>query len=372
MEEVINILHVVGTLNRGGAETLLLNLYKATNRSRIHFDFVVHSDFVGEYEKEFTAMGSQIYRISPFKGTNLFDYCKQWDDFFSRGKKYDIVHGHVRSTSSIYLLIAKKHGLITIAHSHNVSNGKSISSVIKYFFQLPIRYVADYFFACSIEAGKWLFGQKICQGNNFFLLRNGIDVSLFRYSNDVRIQARIDLNITNNFVIGHVGRFELQKNHKFLIDIFYEIYKIKSNAKLLLIGTGPLLPQMQKYVTEKSLEDSVIFLGSRSDVANLMQAMDVFIFPSLYEGLGIALIEAQSAGLPCIVTDTLPREVFTTSLITPVSLQSSPSMWARQALKKYNSVIRGDMYREICQSGYNIQETAQWLEDFYIKIGNKK
>ena len=143
MEEVINILHVVGTLNRGGAETLLLNLYKATNRSRIHFDFVVHSDFVGEYEKEFTAMGSQIYRISPFKGTNLFDYCKQWDDFFSRGKKYDIVHGHVRSTSSIYLLIAKKHGLITIAHSHNVSNGKSISSVIKYFFQLPIRYVAD-------------------------------------------------------------------------------------------------------------------------------------------------------------------------------------------------------------------------------------
>jgi glycosyltransferase involved in cell wall biosynthesis len=367
MSGPIRVLQVFAQMNRGGAETMIMNLYRNTDRSKIQFDFIVHTEDKCAFDDEIRDLGGEIFRIPAYNGKNHITYMKKWKNFFEDHPEYKIVHGHVRSTASIYLKIAKRYGLVTIAHSHSTSSGKGISAIAKNILQYPIRHTADYLFACSNSAGEWLFGKKIYKNENFIVLNNAIDSQKFVFDEKIRKEKRKELGIDDKFVIGHVGRFNTPKNHVFLIDIFNEVHKKNDNALLLLVGEGDLQDSIQKKVYHLGLEKNVIFTGVRSDVTELLQAMDTFVFPSLYEGLGIAAIEAQASGLTCFVSKEIPDEVILTNSIKKISLNEKAEVWVNNILKttEYERKDK-DNINEIIKSGYDIKTSSKWLMNFYL------
>ncbi|MDB6353564.1 glycosyltransferase family 1 protein [Trichococcus sp. K1Tr] len=367
MKEPIRILHVFGRLDRGGAETMIMNIYRKIDKNIIQFDFVVHTRDKCDYDQEIKELGGRIYSIPKYEGLNYSSYNKAWNVFFKDHPQYKLIHGHVRSTASIYLRIAKKYGLISISHSHNTSSGKGMVAFAKNLMQYPIRYIADDFFACSLYAGEWLFGKKVCQKDNFFILKNAIDVNAFRYNEAVRTIKRRELNLAGKFVIGHIGRFHPQKNHMFLVEVFKKVHDRNENTVLLLIGEGEQRAKVEEKVNKLGLTEHVLFTGVRDDIPQLIQAMDVFVFPSLFEGLGIAIVEAQASGLKCIVADTIPSEAFVTDIVESLPLNSKTDIWANKILEKSSNYKRNDVSQAIFHSGYDIKETAKWLQDFYIR-----
>ncbi len=365
----IRVLHVLGGLNCGGAETMIMNLYRSIDRSKIQFDFMVHTIDKCDYDDEIRKLGGRIYSVPRYNGLNHFKYKRAWNDFFKNHPKYRIVHGHMRSTAAIYLKIAKKQRVITIAHSHSIaSRGNKIEQFVKNVMQIPIRYIADYLFACSNEAGKWLFGEKATKQDNYRVIKNAIDAERYVFNEAVRDKVRKDLNIENKLVVGHVGRFTYPKNHKFLIELFYEVQKQNENTILLLVGDGEFRPQIEKQINSLGIKDKVILTGVVPNVNDYMQAMDVFVFPSIFEGLGIAAIEAQAEGLRCIVSDKVPKEAFITDLIESISLTTDMKKWASKILQYSSGCQRQKTFAKIKQAGYDIRKNTQILEDFYIGI----
>lgn len=364
---MIRILHVIGSLNNGGSQAMVMNLYRNIDKTKIQFDFIIDRENELFFADEIKALGGKIYFFPMFKGWNILGYMKSWHNFFKDNKGYKIIHGHVRSTAAIYLQIAKMHGLKTISHSHNTSSGKGISAVVKNIMQFPIRYSADYFFACSKEAGEWLYGKNISKKNNYFIFKNAIDNKVFIFSSATRQQFREKYNVTDNFVIGHVGRFHPQKNHKFLIEVFYEIYKNEPSAKLMLVGDGAEVEDIKEKASKLGILNNIIFVGVSSDVPKLMQAMDAFVFPSLYEGLGIVVIEAQASGLFCVVADTVPKDTNISGNVEFISLNEPSTYWAGKILELHNSYKRTNLVNELIQSGYDIKQTSYWLQSFYFE-----
>lgn len=366
MGEPIKILHVLGALNRGGAETMVMNIYRNIDRSKIQFDFMIHTNEKCDYNDEITKLGGKIYSVPRYTGKNHFKYKKAWNAFFNSHPEYKIIHGHMRSTAAIYLKIAKKHGLITIAHSHSTaSRGNKIEQIIKNIMQFPIRYIADYLFACSDEAGKWLFGKKAIKKDNYRVIKNAIDIPKYTFNQAKRNEMRKVLGIEDKFVVGHVGSFTYPKNHKFLIDVFYQVQKQKENSVLLLLGDGELRPQIEKQINSLKINDKVILTGAVSNVNDYLQAMDVFVFPSIFEGLGMAVIEAQAAGLPCIVSSIIPKSALITNLIEKVYLKEKQEVWINEIFK-YVRYPKGNTYQKIKNAGYYIRDTVKWLERFYL------
>lgn len=370
MTEPIRILQVFAEMNRGGAEMMIMNLYRHIDRERIQFDFIVHTPNDCAFDEEIKQLGGRIYKVPKYKGINHFAYKNVWENFFKNHSEYKIIHGHVRSTASIYLKIAKKYSLTAIAHSHNTSSGTGIKANVKNVLQYPIRNISDYFLACSESAGKWLFGDKIVASNNFKVFNNAIDVEKFTFNNQIRDAIRKEFEIEDKFVIGHVGRFHPQKNHELLIDIFKNIHNKVEDSVLLLVGDGFLKESIQAKVIDEDIEDSVIFVGLRADVPDIFQGMDLFLFPSLFEGLGIAVVEAQAAGLSCIVSDQIPNEAIITNLVDKVHLSKEPEDWSKLALKKIN-YQRNDTSKLIKNAGYDVKENVKWLEKFYNSIGKE-
>lgn len=367
----LRILHVIGIMSRGGAETLLMNLYRNINREQIQFDFAVHSSQTGTYDDEIRLMGGKIIYFPHYNGRNHFIYKKKWELFLQNHPEYLIIHGHLRSTAAIYLNIAKQYGRITIAHSHSTSSrGNYLNKLVKCFMQFPIRHIADYFFACSNLAGIWLFGQKVCAGSRFYILNNAIDSEKFIFSEEIRNKVRKEFNIENTFVIGHVGNFDCTKNHSFIIDIFEAISHKYKESSLVLIGGGSpeLIKKIKKAACQKGLRESIRFLGIRNDVNELLNAFDVFLFPSIHEGLGIAAVEAQANGLKCVLSDRIPSEVKMSENLEFLSLKSSSDFWAEQILVYKDGYIRKNMQETIKQAGYDISYTALWLTNFYLNI----
>lgn len=358
------VLQVFARMNRGGAETMIMNIYRNIDRTKLQFDFIVHTKEKCDFDDEISSLGGEIYRMPRYNGKNHFKYKREWHDFFKKHPEYKIIHSHVRSTAAIYLEIAKKYGLITIAHSHSISSGKGIKAVVKNLLQIPIRYVADYLFACSHEAGKWLFGRKA----NYKIVKNGIDIDRFIFSETVRSKIRNQLGIGDKFVIGHVGRFSLPKNHSFLIEIFYEIQKHISNAVLLLIGQGSLRPEIETKVKVLGIQDKVLFIGVVPNVNDYMQAMDVFVFPSFFEGFPVVLVEAQASGLPCFVSDKITNETSITDIIRYIPLEKSPEYWAKEILHHTQNFERKSHHYKVAEAGFDIRNTINFLQEFYLKV----
>ncbi|MBR2081516.1 MAG: glycosyltransferase family 1 protein [Elusimicrobiaceae bacterium] len=363
---MIRILHVIGSLDMGGSQMFVLNVYNNIDRSKIQFDFVVREGKTYLLEDKIHALGGKIYSCPKYKGYNHFSYVKWWRTFFQEHPEYRIVHGHVRSTAAIYLKIAKNCGRKTISHSHSTRNTRGLSSFVKAILQFPIRLIADYFFACSLAAGEWLFGKKITKQSNFFVVPNAIDTAKFAYNPSIRQELRRQLNLENNFVVGHVGRLDIPKNHTFLLQIFATIYKKKPSARLLLVGDGPLKQKLIEQVGQLHISQAVLFCGNQM-ADRYYQAMDVFVFPSLYEGLGIAIIEAQTAGLPCIVSKHLPPEIdLQCGLIARMDLKENPQCWAEKILAQIDK-SRISRQETAIAKGFDITKTNRWLTGFYTQ-----
>ena len=368
MDKAIRVLQILGGLEACGAENFVMNLYRTIDREKVQFDFVKHIEHKGVFEDEIMQLGGKIYRCPQYNGKNHFAYCKWWNDFFTEHPEYHIIHGHVRSTAAVYLKIAKKYGLVTIAHSHNTSNGKGISGVGKDIMQLPIRYVADYLFACSDKAGAWLYGEKATKQPNYRMIPNGVNLERFSFNEENRRRMRRQLGINEQeYVIGHIGRFTEQKNHKYLLELFAAYHKNDVNSQLLLLGNGELFKVIERQCKELGVFDSVKMLGVHNDVENFYQVMDVFMFPSLWEGLPVTLVEAQANGLPCLVSDVITRNVALTDLIQYIPLGESQK-W-EQAILASKSMSRGILSEnnQTALKEFDIREVSRKIQEFYVE-----
>lgn len=370
---MIRILHIVTHMNRGGLETMIMNYYRNIDRNKVQFDFLVHRTERADYDDEIEDLGGTIYRLPSLNPFSKI-YLNRLDDFFkNHRKKYKIIHCHLDCMSGIPLKYAKKYGIpVRIAHSHNSNQNKDAKYILKLIYKNNIHKYANNFFACSALAGKWMF--KKIDLENIVIMNNAIDSTRYIYNLEKRINIRDSFGIPENaLVIGHIGRFNKQKNHDFLIDIFYHIYKKDNCARLLLVGDGELKETIYQKVNDMGILDKVIFTGVRDDIPDLLQGMDVFLFPSLFEGLGIAVVEAQASGLPCIISDSIPDECnMVNDLVIKLNLKDPISEWADTIINVSKQINRVDTSKKICDAGYDIKETAKWLEDFYLeKYKNK-
>lgn len=365
MSKPIRVLHVVVNMNRGGAETLIMNLYRNIDRSKVQFDFLTCRE--GIFDSEIQELGGTIHRIPYINEVGHFGYVKSLNQFFSNHHEYIIVHSHLNRMSGLVVRAAKKVGIqYCISHSHNTGGeGGILAKGYKWYSGLFIPSNSDYTFACSQAAAKWLFGSK---SNQAKLLNNGIEPEMFTYSPQVRMIKRKELGISDQLVIGHVGRFTKQKNHKFLIEVFAEFVKRKPDSILLLCGDGVLRKDIEKRVNELNIKEKVKFLGVRSDIDQLLQAFDLFLFPSLHEGLPVTLIEAQAAGIPCFISDQITNEVdMGLDLMKFLNIESK-ELWVAE-LEDFNvdKIERHiSKLKMLKDRGYDIKNTAVWLQDFYL------
>lgn len=357
------ILHVFGTLNRGGAETLVMNIYRNIDRSKIQFDFVVHHEEEGAYEEEVRKLGGKVYRVPNYRGTNHFAYKKAWDKLLKNHPEYKIVHCHKESIVALVMDEANKNGRIAIAHSHNTQNIPGFKGKVMDVLNKNVDAKADYRFACSVDAGYWMFGRD----KDFTVIDNGIEVENFSYNPEIRAKIREKLGFSDKKVLGHIARFNKQKNHSFLIDIFTDLIKEDEDYLLVLAGVGDLKEEIEKKVKDFGIEDKVIFLGSIGYVNELLQAIDIFILPSLYEGLAVSTIEAQAAGLKCLLADTIDKNSKITDLVEFIPINQGTDPWIK-AIHKTLPYQREDTSEMIKKAGFDIRETAEKLSEFYLNL----
>lgn len=336
MEEPIRVAHIMGKMVGGGVESFIMNYYRNIDTTKIQFDFVIDSDSTVIPRKEIEELGGRIYEIAPYQ--KIWKYMKELK-IILKNNKYQIVHSHLNALSVFPLGVAFFSKIpIRIAHSHSTTNKKEWKkNIVKNLLKPFSKLFATHYFACSEHAARWLFGNKMYEKGNVEIIHNAIDVDKFKYDNEIRKKIRKELNIENKFVIGHVGRFVKQKNHEFLIDIFSEIYIKNKDSILLLIGEGPLENKIKEKIKKMHLENAVYFLGVKDNVNEYMQALDVFAFPSLYEGLGIVAIESQVAGVRTICSEKVPKEVNITNSVAFIEFDIKK--WQEEILNFNNSNV---------------------------------
>lgn len=372
--KTMRVLHEVVMMDPGGIETLLMNLYRHIDREKIQFDFLVHRPDEAFYDKDILNMGGKIYRtakFSPFPG-QYQQHMNDIETVLRAHPEYKVFHAHAE-LNLWPLMVAKKVGIPTrIAHSHNAKTTLNL----KYFFFLYEKMkIKDYctdMFMCSTPAGIWSFGKDAVESGKVQFIKNGIETERFAYSEKIRMEKRSELGIQDQFVVGHVGRFMQQKNHDFLIDIFKEIHGRRPDSVLILVSDGRLMDNIKAKVHAMGLDDAVRFLGNRRDVNEIYQAMDVFLFPSLWEGLPLTGIEAQTAGLPMVMSDVITEEVCVTPNVYTMSLKDNASMWAKKVLQITEGYQRHNMRQQVVDSGFDIVTTAQFLQEFYLERSLKK
>ena len=358
---MIRVLQCVNNMHRAGLETMLMNYYRNIDRTQIQFDFLTHRPQRSDYDDEIESLGGRVYyapRLYPQHYAAYFSFMRK---FFLEHPEYQIMHSHIDTMSYLPLLAGKKAGVpVRIAHSHNTGIDRDFKYPIKRFFHHQILNVTTHRCACGNEAGQFLFGD-----HDFTVIPNAIETRDFRFDQQVRAQTRKALQLDDRFVVGHVGRFAYAKNHLFLLEIFQEVLKQRNDAVLLLVGKGEKEEAVRQKTAQLGLKDHVRFLGSRNDVNHLYQAMDVFVMPSLFEGLPVTGVEAQFAQLPCVFSDRITTELEFSDLCRFVSLDESPAVWAQEILRMQQSE-RG--LNDISDSRYDIRNAQQLLTDYYLQL----
>lgn len=360
-KEPVRVLHVLQRMEAGGTQALLMNLYRNIDRSKLQFDFLVEYTEKQFYDDEIESLGGRIYRSSIREDFNLPRFNRFLKTFFEEHDEYDIVHCHTYSIGYFVLKAADNAGVsIRIAHSHNNrmgGHGLFLKAIMRSLFSIH----ANQFMACSDEAGRFLFGNR-----DFTVVKNAIDVDKFAFDKSIRADARRDLGLDSAFVVGNVGRLHQQKNQTFLLDIFNEVLDISPNSKLLLVGNGPLRESILSKADNLGISDRIVLLSNRSDMDRLYQAMDVFVLPSLFEGLGIVAIEAQSSGLPTICSNGVAEDANVSALFSRMSLSDSPKAWA-------NLIVRMDGIRDslagangVIAHGFDIKDNAENMQAWYL------
>ncbi|MCD8039682.1 MAG: glycosyltransferase family 1 protein [Lachnospiraceae bacterium] len=363
----IRVLHVLGTTNLGGAESRVMELYRSMDRERVQFDFLIHTDRKGDYSDEILKLGGSIYSVPRFTGKNYRAYKNALSEFFGKHNGYAAVHGHMTSTASIYLPIAKRAGIpLTIAHARSAGVDRGIRGAATKILRLPLKNRADVLFTCSAEAGKAVYGKKAVRQGKVWTVPNAIDAERFKFNGSVRDKVREELGLTDKFVIGHVGRFGFMKNHEYLLDVFGELCRLRDDAALALIGRGELENKIRQKAKDLGLEQKVYFLGVRPNVEEYYQAFDYFVFPSTFEGLPGSAAEAQAAGLHCLISDRVTREAALTDLAVYKSIDVPAAEWAGEIQRNAHAALtRRDTHREIIAGGFDVKMQAEQMEAFY-------
>lgn len=360
-KNVVRVAHIIGKWLGGGVEAVVMNYYRNIDRSKIQFDFICDNDSTNIPYKEIDELGGRVILIPPYQ--KPFKYHKELKKVL-KDNHYKIVHSHI-NTMSIFPLFAAKCACVPvrIAHSHSTTNKKEWKkNLVKLVLRPFAKVFATDYVACTKHASEWMFGKK----ENVFILNNAIDLDKFKYNEKVRKEKRKELKIDNDtLVIGHAGRFVAQKNHEYIIDVFNEVHKENKNSVLVLVGQGPLMDSIKNKVKSLNIDDSVIFLGQRDDINELYQTFDIFLFPSLYEGLGMVLVEAQVSGLPCYASTEVPKIAKVTENVDFLDLDCDPKVWATLILNHDENERRGYI-DEISSKGYNIKIENKRLEDYYL------
>ena len=360
---MIKVLYILHSMNMGGIQTFLMNIYRNIDRDKVQFDFLLNVD-KNIFSNEIKELGGNIYIISS-RGKSYRKYKKNLNEFFkNHAYAYDAIHMHVSSLTNILpLKMAKKYNIKNrYIHAHNTYQRGFFHNMLNLINKNVITNYATQLFACSIEAGKYCFGNNKCK-----IIKNGIDAKKFIYNFETRNRIRKEFNIEDEFFIGIVGRLELQKNHMFILEVLKYVLRENENVKLIIVGNGSLKNKLYDYCKQNKMEKKVIFAGIRNDVDKIFQGIDLFVMPSKFEGLGIVAIEAQAAGVKTLVSEAIPEEAYITDLIEKISL-STPDKWKNRILEiSKNPIKRRNMQKEIEKSGYDIKTEAKNLEKIYNK-----
>lgn len=367
----IRVLHVVTQMNRNGLESRIMDIYRNIDRTRIQFDFLTHRKEPGHFDEEIISLGGKVYNLDKINPLKFTQYIKWLNDFFAE-HAYKIVHVHLNHYSTWALEAAKKAGVpVRIAHSRNSGVDPNWKAIFKIGSKLFINFPTTHKFACSLQAGIYLFGKRSIQPPNFFkVIPNGFNLDAFSYLDASRKLMREFLGLNDEIAIVHVGRFTYQKNHKFLINVFKEIKNLNYSSKFFLLGDGELKDSVRKQVDDMSLGDSVVFLGNRKNIGEYLQAMDAMIFPSVYEGFGTVVLESQCNGLPTLASSALPKEIKITDCLEVMSLKKKPYEWATTIMHMVETIKRKDRKSEVKNAGYDITDTYKMLSEFYLTCLN--
>lgn len=373
----IVVLHVLGCLGMGGAEGRIMDLIRSHDDEQIEYAFLVHSKGPDHYDSEVIERGIPIYRVPAFRMYNYFSYKKSMDKFFKSHPEITIVQGNMTSTAAIYLPIAKKYGMVTIAHSRSAGVEGGIKGILTKWLTRHLPDKTDYMWACSTDAAKGTFGEKVYNEGRTQVVFDNIDVDKFKNVSGDKV--RMEYHLEDNFVVGHVGSFGYPKNHEFLIDIFAEIKKLKANSKLIMVGIGANMENIKEKVQKLGLSDSCIFAGKQTEIENYFAAMDVFVFPSRYEGLPGVVLEAESSGLPILASDVITRDVDVTELIKYESLNAAPEVWAKEAVAHYEMISKkkamgelADCNKQLKEAGFDVHLEQKKLNEQYHILAQER
>src|SRR5690554_3129677 len=346
---------------------MIMSLYRDIDRKQLQFDFAVNdSEREYAYEQEIRQLGGRVYRLPVLSLKNIKRYKISWSELLENHPEWKVVHIHHTSTAPVSIPLAKKAGRTTIAHSHTAGSDGSLKSRLKFASRYPVRHLADHLLACSAPSAPWIFGSK---SRDTVVLNNAIDVESFLPDKKVRDRVRAEVGFKpSQQVIGQVGRFMEVKHHTVMLDGVQALVQKDPGVAMVLVGDGPLKTRVLEQAERMGVADNVVFTGVRSDISDLMQAMDAFIFPSLHEGLPVTLVEAQASGLSCLVSDTVSQDVKLTDCIEFMSLNASADRWAERLLAMCAQGQRPDNRHELSAAGYDVQDNARWLENFYHKI----
>ena len=361
---MIRVLHYGLDSHLGGIETYLYKLYTHIDKEKFHFDFLTVGKDEVCFQKEFTSMGSEFYSLTP-RNENSIKNRQELIDLFTR-EKFDIVHCHMNSLSYMApISMGVKYNNHVIVHSRNGNSPKSRVTKLLHginSFLLPKEKVK--MLAVSDLAGEWMFGKD----TDFTVINNGINIEKFKFNKASRIKVRNELGLDNQFCIIHVGAFRPQKNHLFLLEIFKHIVELKPNSLLLLVGAGSLKSDIEAKAKELGIKEKIIMVGNRADVPDLLSASDAFLFPSFYEGFPNAVLEAETSGLPCLISSTITQEVLINNNCTNLSLDKNPREWAEQFLSLPNFKDRIQGSENVREQGFSVEDEVKKIEAIYTKI----
>lgn len=370
----VRVLHILHSMNRGGAENALMNYYRCVDRDKVQFDFLLTDPDKCDFEDEILSLGGRIYRVPLLSMKNPFHYIRGVNRFFRNHPEYRIAHSHTSSKSVLPLAIARFRGVpVRISHSHSSKSETGIKGLVRNLLMPMLKSAANVCLSCGEQAADWLYGKNYSRSGKVLIIRNVINTNRFRYNQTMRNNIRKQLNIPDNtFVIGHVARLCDVKNHRFSVDILKELLTRIPDTILLLVGDGPLRDDIIAHAKSHGVESKIRMVGVVPDVYNYEQAMDVFILPSYYEGLPLSIIEAQVSGLPCFTTNgTVSSECSVTDLVNYIPLEAGAKAWA-DAIIKTRGIDRIDRFDQIKAAGYDADSAAVTLQDLYLKLSKNK
>lgn len=363
----IRVLQVVTQMNRAGMESRLMDIYRHLDRTKVQFDFYTFRSEEGQFDQEIMSMGANVYYNQPIEVRHMYHNRREFKKFLQDHPEYKIVHVHMNAWCGLLLKAAKEVAIpVRIAHSRTALDQIMLKNIAKNIIKVTVNRYATHRFAVSRKAGVWLFGKRAEKKGLVEVWPNAIEFEKFHYDPELRKDIRQVLDVSNNFVLMHVGNYRFEKNHQFLLRVFASVKKMDPSAKLVLVGGGDWT-DIRKKAEQMSIADSVIFTGSRPDVERLLQAGDVFVFPSLYEGMPGAVLEAQASGLPCIISDCITDEVCITPLVEQLSLTLSPEKWAMRILET-EQITRENTELYFVKNGFDIKNLTEKLTRFYLTV----